>query len=885
MAESHLAYAPVCDLPAVRHSGSNLRLQFLKLAQTKIGRKLIIILIPLAILSAIIGVVMELLPGQATLGHPSSGADNISPYTTLLFPVSGLSCKSYTMTRYYGSPTGILTSMYILNKTPDLELSSIYNFSIHRSNKNMVKLKAGEFYQWSFWLHTNSTIEVNSCVWEGDTVELIVIQGETKFREWVDTSKQADVAKIISLKPCSTIRDKQFLMANFYKVPMNDKYYFVYSSPQINRLDSLVHINMSFTKLEYSLNESGIHCNCSLDIEHIYTEYYTYDCCRLPILFNGFVFVRTTPHNENSVIDWENKVYITWSCDESYVAYLVLFFCPLLVLIIVVLFFVDVPIAKVFCRCSKCGTNVEQTDNNRQPISQCCYRVFIAFLLLSCVLFVFMGSLSIILAVMTFLFLIISFISGGHSNNDFQLSIQASNVILLALSIYCNKCIDWVEKKVTQIGDIIPTKRVSQRNSNANTAPTRNLSLSVTTKTKVKIFRLVYLFFFIPSLIATIVDSSVFLTFLEGFYPVLHTYFDSSAHPDLFTPGDSHAFSFESFFCSGYSITSYGSPHLTANLYLLNASSLVEKRDISHIYSNEYINANLGVTWNFYLNRESSASINACIYNQEQYALLEIFPYNDNGFTSGKKSYDVYNCTDWISVKGNSPGRTEKYLITIYTDIADWVNVHVEILLNRSEYSLESINTTAHHMCSISSHTQDTCTVSSSLIAGRMTGLIVVKSDQSSVNWHETISITNACTYHWSTWTALWLPVLIINAICCTCVCGMSNMDKYDKSMERFRDGVKKVEVRQQNRRATDTDRENEPLLVNDDTSNRSNINNYGSTRSDLDPVTALPSTANTGTHPAENIPTTDPDFTSYGHTLTVAVDIESSSESRSRSQ
>ena len=71
--------------------------------------------------------------------------------------------------------------------------------------------------------------------------------------------------------------------------------------------------------------------------------------------------------------------------------------------------------------------------------------------------------------------------------------------------------------------------------------------------------------------------------------------------------------------------------------------------------------------------------------------------------------------------------------------------------------------------CSVSSHTSDTCTAVAPSSASSMTGIISAYSDQSPINWHETISITKTCHYHMATWTALWLPVLLI---ICSVVCG-----------------------------------------------------------------------------------------------------------------
>ena len=131
---------------------------------------------------------LKFISGPGAIGREVSGADYFSPYTSLVFPVSGLYCDSYRVTKYSGSPAATLlwdTSWYILNNLPTL--SSLYNFSIPAGeDQGTIVLEPGEFYQWSFILHAGSRYDISSCVMRGnDAAELWVIKGKAQFREWV----------------------------------------------------------------------------------------------------------------------------------------------------------------------------------------------------------------------------------------------------------------------------------------------------------------------------------------------------------------------------------------------------------------------------------------------------------------------------------------------------------------------------------------------------------------------------------------------------------------------------------------------------------------------------------------------------------------------------
>ena len=108
----------------------------------------------------------------------------------------------------------------------------------------------------------------------------------------------------------------------------------------------------------------------------------------------------------------------------------------------------------------------------------------------------------------------------------------------------------------------------------------------------------------VPLVIIGVVAISAMFTFLEAFFPVLATY-SSETDSGIFVHGDTQTFSFNSFFCSGYSISSYGSSHLSATLHIVNSDSVIGNYSVTYMSSNESISAVFSATWNFYLNVKS----------------------------------------------------------------------------------------------------------------------------------------------------------------------------------------------------------------------------------------------------------------------------------------
>ena len=247
----------------VNVSVNNYRDQFLDCSRTKVGQKCAVFIISLGVLSAILYFGAKFLSGPGDLGHTMSDADGLSPYTSLVSPVSGLYCHSYSMKKYSGSSTVSWdTSLYILKNLPTL--STRYNFSIHPEGQHiMITLMPGEFYQWSFILYGGSRYEINSCVLgEGNDAELLVIIGETLFNKW-EVKRRCSGCIKYDLPPCNLNAAQQNLVHNISK---DDEYYFIYLNPEpIIPLEyrltcHLLSLNTHLTRLTFIVSVAIIVC-------------------------------------------------------------------------------------------------------------------------------------------------------------------------------------------------------------------------------------------------------------------------------------------------------------------------------------------------------------------------------------------------------------------------------------------------------------------------------------------------------------------------------------------------------------------------------------------------------------------------------------------------
>lgn len=251
--------------------------------------------------------------------------------------------------------------------------------------------------------------------------------------------------------------------------------------------------------------------------------------------------------------------------------------------------------------------------------------------------------------------------------------------------------------------------------------------------------------------------------------------------------------------------------------------------------------------------------------------MLDTYTYDSYSNKKVFRHYIFNSCSERaqaLPIKEMSAGQAGNYLLVLWTNITDWVKVHVEIELDRYEYFIsEAHNSTTHTMCTISSHTQDSCTTATQDTYGSITGLISVHSDQLEIDWHETISITKACNYRWATWTAIWLPVLVLNVAIFTVLFVAVYIAAYKKYSKRLINGM-------QANQPTETERE--PLLQE-----TISVNTQGYRTNDADTVPA----ANNGDTESNSPANTDQGAASDvgpstgSQSVEVAIDIEHNSD------
>ena len=417
-------------------------------------------IISLGVVSAVIYFGVKFLSGPGDLGHTSSDSKGLSPCTSLVFPITGLYCHLYSMKKYSGSSmVSWDTFLYILKNLPTL--CTRYNFSIHPEGQHMITLMTGEFYQWSFILYGGSRYEINSCVsGKGNIAELLVIKGETLFSEW-EVKRQCSGCIIL---PCNLNATEQNLV---HIISKDDEYYFAYLNP--TRHPSRVQVNMSVIKLEYSFDQADIYCQCSYNRKE-YPEYYGCSSCNLPLTFNGYVLLQTIPGSDyHGNIHWEDKIYITCSCDASYNTYLLLFCFPFMVIISTVLICSDILPLINSCKHQNSDSNAE-ADNEQSGSFQFSRGVIFVLLRLLIVLLILLVSVCAMVLVLTIILTAVSSISlniPGLSDSRLKLGLLATSAGLFVATVVCTKLKQWIQNKLDSLITVI-RRRQSHQTSNTN---------------------------------------------------------------------------------------------------------------------------------------------------------------------------------------------------------------------------------------------------------------------------------------------------------------------------------------------------------------------------------------------------------------------------------
>ena len=309
--------------------------------------------------------------------------------------------------------------------------------------------------------------------------------------------------------------------------------------------------------------------------------------------------------------------YITWSCDSAYnYAYFLLFCLPFVVIVVVVLICVDI-IVPCLSRCRRRAGNSDTTGTEQpQPaLIQCNRKVLVFALWFLLVLVMSLMSVCVVLTGLSMILMVISFISSapniqGIFNSKLKLCLLALSAVLFVVSLLCNKFKIWIQTEIRSIADALHQQRIALNHQARNNSDTNSSALrtNIVAHLKKQMMRIIFVCGVVPLIIICAVAISAMFTFLEAFFPVLATY-SSETESAIFIHGDTQTFTFNSFFCSEYSISSYGDPHLSATLHIVNSDAVVGNHSVTYINSNDSIIKIFFATWNFYLNDKSDACV------------------------------------------------------------------------------------------------------------------------------------------------------------------------------------------------------------------------------------------------------------------------------------
>ena len=525
---------------------------------------------------------------------------------------------------------------------------------------------------------------------------------------------------------------------------------------------------MNFTSLDYAINTSpsNLFANCSC--------LYSNSKCSLslPMDLKGVAVVKTfAPEDAN----WEEQLYVTWVCDASYIAYILLFCLPV-AFVMICLFFVSL----IHQLCTR--TPQVSPQRRSQP-----YNVSQAMLLFAMVRVIFMlgfiyvMSMLVLLAIQ-FLQLVLKFISFGSPYVSLAVLSMATGV--LCCSVSCKILFSCATNKITRVanqptvntpGQVHPTRnRQSQQENNpvaTNEYQHDATELRARKKQIISMYKCTSISFIGSWCILSAIISICMLTLLEAVFPLL-VYSDSLQFNKTFMPGDTNIFSFNSFFCGSYTIEGHGSSHLSASL---SVSKELPPLSTSIIIINRtnYLPSNWTAEHNIYLREQSSVGVSACLVEGRK-AQFVVVKGSSNYYNWVVSKLPMYTF-DYLNVQSNCTvswdekqihiESADRYYFVLYDDSNHWSNVSLVLNLSRVEYSPYYKNGTLIENCSISPHTVDTCTAHAPGI-GDMTGLITVSYDPSErPRWDESVKIKGSCNLRADTWTVLWIPVILVNTL------------------------------------------------------------------------------------------------------------------------
>lgn len=248
--------------------------------------------------------------------HPNGG-DYFSLNTSIVFPLSGLFCPSFVISKEEDDTSHWDASVYILSKVPSL--SDGYNFTIDKQEN--LSIQGVSFHKNSFYLRNGSIYTISSCVLNvpSPAVSVCILKGATEYSFWQRSKK---CLHSILLLPCNP-HHPNITYRNI--TDQDDRYYFIhYISNTTVNFDVHIRRNMSFQAKMVHIDSSEY--NCTLPG---YDPLYKCSTGNLSMTFKGVAILVITA-NETQSVDWDHDtIHIDWTCDPEYGAITLIMVLPM----------------------------------------------------------------------------------------------------------------------------------------------------------------------------------------------------------------------------------------------------------------------------------------------------------------------------------------------------------------------------------------------------------------------------------------------------------------------------------------------------------------------------------------------------------------------------
>ena len=458
---------------------------------------------------------------------PSCTNVYFSPHTSIALNVSGLFCDQLTIKKYHdNSPASQWnTSLYLLYQMPNL--STAYEFEI---SENII-LSANGFYKWSFYLHKGSSYTIKACKQNGtelsNDTEVCIIGGDQSLSKWIRT--RSCEHSHWSIRMCNSARS-----VNTFSdvVKETNFYYFVYSTHTQN-YESIVslQVDMAFITLEYSLEESNIYSNCTID--NFMLDGHQSCTIDIPSDFVGAAALATSgPDYTDQPEVWKDTLPVSWECNPAFDSFEIHLFLPSVVPIVLFISFV----LSSLCIAKYCHNN-----NNTMIWPK---RIWLVTIMVSVI-------------VMIPICLAVSILWGQRVATHFSwscnsLAAKTPLYFSVPLQAFMNLIILY-----TLLCFLL--KNICSKDSKDNKHRNNKKKLN---KKQMAIIIILGMF--------PVVLCAAAFTTAEAIAPILGSY---QQQVNVFTPGDSQIITtVKNYFLSNMFMKYVGSPHLSATLYICNAT-------------------------------------------------------------------------------------------------------------------------------------------------------------------------------------------------------------------------------------------------------------------------------------------------------------------------